>query len=83
MLVRMIPEIFAPETFYKMHQMKMEPHKILKKLGINAYLVEFLEDMKIGPIFKMSNLTTYPVDKVEDLQLSSLAKPHQLEVEEI
>ena len=52
-----------------------DPHKIVQKVGDNAYKIELLDEMNIFATFNVGDLTPYTKDKdegCEDLRANPL-----------
>ena len=50
-----------PTTFSKkLYERAMGPYSIIRKLGSNAYLLDFPNDMDINLIFNVEDLLPYP-----------------------
>ncbi|KAG6768839.1 hypothetical protein POTOM_024449 [Populus tomentosa] len=68
------PERFPYRTYSKLHARMGGPFKILKKLGVNAYLVDLTLEFRFSPIFNIPDLTAYhgPPSVLEDQPAPSI-----------
>lgn len=57
-MVYLHKESYLRGTYHKLKFKKIEPYKIDKKIGNNAYLVDVPKDLNISPIF-IPNLYDY------------------------
>jgi hypothetical protein len=58
-------ERFPRETYNKLKMKKIEPCKVLRKFGENAYEIELLDGVRISPIFNITGLYPYRDGEVE------------------
>jgi hypothetical protein len=56
-------ERFLRGTYNKLKMNRIEPCKVLKKLGENAYEIELPDGIKISPIFNVVDLYPYKVEE--------------------
>ena len=52
-------ERFPPGTIKKLHAHSAGPHKILKKINSNSYVIDLPSNFKINLIFNISDLVAY------------------------
>jgi hypothetical protein len=64
-LAHLRKEIFSKGTYNKLKMKKIEPCKVLKKFGTNAYEIELPDGIEISLIFNVSNLYPYKVEETE------------------
>ena len=62
-MVHLKKDRFPRGTCNKLKWKKIGPCKILRKFSANAYEVEFPSDVGISPIFNVSDLYPYHIDK--------------------
>ncbi|KAF7142018.1 hypothetical protein RHSIM_Rhsim06G0128700 [Rhododendron simsii] len=58
-MVRIRLERYPKHFFKKLHARAIGPHRIIRKLGPNAYLIELPSNMSISPIFNVEDLFPY------------------------
>ena len=51
--------IFPSGTYHKLQNKKFGPCKILKKININAYVLELPPQLKISPTFNIADISHY------------------------
>jgi hypothetical protein len=66
-LIHLHPERFPKGSVHKLHPRKAGPFKILKRLGLNAYLLDLPPNVSYSPIFNVADLTLYPGHAVDPL----------------
>jgi hypothetical protein len=62
-LAHLRKERFPKGMYNKLKMKKIRPCRVLKKLGANAYEIEFLDGIRISPIFNISDLYPYRVEE--------------------
>jgi hypothetical protein len=62
-LAHLREERFPRGTYNKLKMNKIEPCKVLKKFGANAYEIELLDGIRISPIFNILDLYPYKAEK--------------------
>ena len=62
-MVHLKNDIFLRGTYKKLKWKKIDPWKILINFSANAYEIELLRDVGISPIFNVSDLYPYHVEK--------------------
>ena len=62
-LAHLRKERFPRGTYNKLKMKKIEPCKVLKKFGVNAYEIELPDGIEISPIFNISYLYPYKVEE--------------------
>ena len=80
-MVCLRPKRFHPSTYQKLQAKKAGPFRVLKRLGENAYLLEFPSNLHFSPIFNVEDLYIYhghhnDVSEELDLQLPPTLSPH-------
>ena len=63
-LAHLWKERFPRGTYNKLKMKKIGPCRVLKKLGENAYEIEFSDEIGISPTFNVSNLYPYKAEEV-------------------
>jgi hypothetical protein len=63
-LAHLRKERFPRGTYNKLKMKKIEPCKVLKKFGANAYEIELPDGIEISSIFNVSYLYPYKVEEV-------------------
>jgi hypothetical protein len=58
-------ERFPRGTHNKMKMKKIQPCRVLKKFGANAYKIELLDGIGISPIFNIFDLYPYKAEEME------------------
>jgi hypothetical protein len=56
--------MFSRGTYNKLKMKKIEPCRVLKKIGENAYEIELPDGIGIYPIFNVSDLYPYKPEEV-------------------
>jgi hypothetical protein len=64
-LAHLRKERFLRGTYNKLKMKKIEPCKVLKQFGMNAYEIELLDGIKISLIFNILDLYPYKAEKTE------------------
>ena len=64
-LAHLRKEIFLKGTYNKLNMKKIEPCKVLKKFGENAYDIELPDGIIISLIFNVSDLYPYKAEEEE------------------
>jgi hypothetical protein len=62
-LAHLRKERFPKGTYHKLKMKKIEPCKVLKKFGANAYEIELPNGIEISLIFNVSDLYPYKVEE--------------------
>jgi DNA-binding transcriptional MerR regulator len=62
-LAHLRKERFLIGTYNKLKMKKIEPCRVLKKFGMNAYEIELPDGIKISPIFNISDLYPYRAEE--------------------
>jgi len=73
-IVRVHPERFPLETLKKPHARRIDPYRVLRRFGSNAYKLEIPRELGINRVFNVKDLTLYrtPVDCLVIFEPSSL-----------
>lgn len=50
---------FSKGVYKKLYSKIIGPYKILKKIGLNTYVIDLLEDMDINKFFNVEDFTSY------------------------
>ena len=61
-LVRLRLELFPLGSFTKLHTRRAGPFRVTKKLGTNAYVIEFPSEFGISLVFNIEDLTEFKGD---------------------
>jgi hypothetical protein len=76
-MVRIRSDRFPPGSVKKLHARSIGPHKIVKRLGSNAYVVDIPPTMGISSTFNVEDLVPYhePLPLSSDSPVSSQTSP--------
>ena len=58
-MIRIWPKRFLSGTIKKLHTPSASPYKILKKINVNAYVIDLPSNFEISSIFNISDLVAY------------------------
>jgi hypothetical protein len=72
-------ERFPRGTYHKLKMKKIEPCRVLKKLGENAYEVELPDGIEISTIFNISDLTGTKDPMIQLMKQMPIAENPQME----
>jgi hypothetical protein len=66
-LAHLRKDIFPKGKYNKLKMKNIIPCKILRKFAMNAYEIEFPDDIGISPIFNVANIYPYRMNDTGDI----------------
>ncbi|KAL5849134.1 hypothetical protein ACOSQ4_007147 [Xanthoceras sorbifolium] len=66
LLIRFRPEQFPLRGYSKLYARRAGPFPNLKKLGVNAYVLDLFSTYNIGLVFNIEDLTEYQGDFIDN-----------------